>query len=211
MRMARTCAHASARQRPFVQRLVVHGPPQTDSVQPVQVDRLIAGEVGYMAASIKAVADARVGDTITQRKGGCTQALPGYEEAKPMVFCGLFPIDADRYEDLREALGKLQLNDAALQYEPEVRTLFPLFCTSCRKHAAYIWSGGAAQEPLCKGRFVWPCIIACLNKLYRRTCRSFDSVLIAWYVVIICNGKMLAGKISGSYRCNLSAHLTVRA
>ena len=101
-------------------------PSQTDGVQHVQVDRLIAGEVGYMAASIKAVADARVGDTITQRKGGCTQALPGYEEAKPMVFCGLFPIDADRYEDLREALGKLQLNDAALQYEPEVRSCFVL-------------------------------------------------------------------------------------
>ena len=49
------------------------------------------------------------------------QALPGYEEAQPMVFCGLFPIDADRYGDLREALGRLQLNDAALQYEPEVR------------------------------------------------------------------------------------------
>lgn len=87
----------------------------------MQVERLIAGEVGYMAASIKSVGDARVGDTITLRKGGSTAPLPGYEEVQPMVFCGLFPIDADRYGDLREALGRLQLNDAALQYEPEVR------------------------------------------------------------------------------------------
>ncbi len=84
------------------------------------VDSLHAGEVGYLAASIKAVADARVGDTITLAVDPAPQPLPGYVEAKPMVFCGLFPTDADQYPDLREALDKLKLSDAALNYEPEV-------------------------------------------------------------------------------------------
>ncbi|BDA42753.1 Elongation factor 4 [Coccomyxa sp. Obi] len=86
----------------------------------IPVDKLYAGEVGYLAASIKAVADARVGDTITLKKGGAQEPLGGYQEVQPMVFCGLFPTDADQFGDLREALGRLQLNDAALQYEPEV-------------------------------------------------------------------------------------------
>ena len=85
----------------------------------VQVDQLHAGEVGYIAASIKSVEDARVGDTITLVKVPAAKPLEGYVEAKPMVFCGLFPTDADQYEDLREALDRLRLNDAALQYEPE--------------------------------------------------------------------------------------------
>ncbi|HEY9699412.1 MAG TPA: translation elongation factor 4 [Trichocoleus sp.] len=85
----------------------------------IQVDELHAGEVGYIAASIKAVADARVGDTITLANAPASEPLPGYAEAKPMVFCGLFPTDADQYGDLREALEKLRLNDAALSYEPE--------------------------------------------------------------------------------------------
>ena len=85
----------------------------------VKVNSLHAGEVGYLAASIKAVADARVGDTITLVERPAEEALPGYAEAKPMVFCGLFPTDADQYPDLREALDKLQLSDAALKYEPE--------------------------------------------------------------------------------------------
>tara|TARA_A100001037_G_C15107493_1_gene617210 strand:- start:46 stop:1854 length:1809 start_codon:yes stop_codon:yes gene_type:complete len=84
-----------------------------------KVDSLHAGEVGYLAASIKAVADARVGDTITLFNSSAKHPLPGYTEAKPMVFCGLFPTDADQYPDLRESLEKLQLSDAALQYEPE--------------------------------------------------------------------------------------------
>lgn len=84
-----------------------------------QVDELHAGEVGYLAAAIKAVADARVGDTITLANAKATAPLPGYTEANPMVFCGMFPIEADQFEDLREALEKLRLNDAALQYEPE--------------------------------------------------------------------------------------------
>ncbi|CAG9462015.1 unnamed protein product [Pedinophyceae sp. YPF-701] len=85
-----------------------------------KVDRLYAGEVGYLAASIKQVADARVGDTITVKSNPAQKAYPGYKEAVPMVFCGLFPTSADDFPDLRDALGKLQLNDAALQFEPEV-------------------------------------------------------------------------------------------
>lgn len=85
----------------------------------IQVDSLHAGEVGYLAAAIKTVEDARVGDTITLSDKPSKEPLPGYTEAKPMVFCGLFPTDADQYEDLREALEKLKLNDAALSYEPE--------------------------------------------------------------------------------------------
>ncbi len=85
----------------------------------VPLDELHAGEVGYFAASIKAVADARVGDTITLAEKPAEEPLPGYSEAKPMVFCGMFPTEADRYPDLRDALDKLQLSDAALKYEPE--------------------------------------------------------------------------------------------
>ena len=85
----------------------------------VEVNELHAGEVGYFAAAIKAVEDARVGDTITLVEAAAPEPLPGYTEAKPMVFCGLFPTDSDQYPDLREALDKLKLNDAALSYEPE--------------------------------------------------------------------------------------------
>ena len=85
--------------------------------QPVK--ELHAGEVGYFSAAIKAVEDARVGDTITLAKKQAKAPLPGYTEAKPMVFCGLFPTDADQFPDLREALDKLKLNDAALSYEAE--------------------------------------------------------------------------------------------
>ncbi len=84
-----------------------------------QVEELHAGEVGYIAAAIKAVQDARVGDTITLAKKPAAQPLPGYKEAQPMVFSGLFPTNADQFGDLREALEKLKLNDAALSYEPE--------------------------------------------------------------------------------------------
>lgn len=83
------------------------------------VDALHAGEVGYVSAAIKAVEDARVGDTITLAKQPADKPLPGYKEAKPMVFCGLFPTDSDQFPDLREALDKLKLNDSALSYEPE--------------------------------------------------------------------------------------------
>jgi GTP-binding protein LepA len=85
----------------------------------IQVNELHAGEVGYLAAAIKTVVDARVGDTITLANDAATEPFPGYEEAKPMVFCGMFPIDADQYADFKDALEKLKLNDAALCYEPE--------------------------------------------------------------------------------------------
>ncbi len=78
-----------------------------------------AGEVGYVITGIKDVTKLRVGDTLTSREQRATEALPGYREVRPMVFCGLFPIDTDRYEDLRDALDRLALNDAALSYEPE--------------------------------------------------------------------------------------------
>jgi len=84
------------------------------------IDVLTAGEVGYLAAAIKSVEDARVGDTITfTKEHQSVEQLPGYSEAVPMVYCGLFPTDADQYEQLRESLGKLKLNDAALSFEPE--------------------------------------------------------------------------------------------
>ena len=78
-----------------------------------------AGEVGYIITGIKDVAKLRVGDTLTSRARPGSDPLPGYREVRPVVFCGLFPIDTDRYDDLRDALDKLSLNDAALSYEPE--------------------------------------------------------------------------------------------
>ena len=82
-------------------------------------DTLEAGEVGYLAASIKTVSEARVGDTITLVNTPADEALPGYRAAKPVVFCGIYPADGAKYPDLREALEKLQLNDASLLFEPE--------------------------------------------------------------------------------------------
>ncbi len=82
-------------------------------------DELTAGEVGYAIANIKTLRDARVGDTITDSKKPASEALPGYNPAKPMVFCGFFPVSAEKYHELRDAIEKLQLNDASLFYEPE--------------------------------------------------------------------------------------------
>ena len=82
-------------------------------------DKLEAGEVGYLTASIKTVRDTRVGDTVTGAENPAPQPLPGYRSVNPMVFCGIYPADGAKYPDLREALEKLQLNDAALSYEPE--------------------------------------------------------------------------------------------
>jgi GTP-binding protein LepA len=87
------------------------------ALEPTQ--ELCAGEVGYVAASIKTVGDARVGDTVTRVDRPAAQALPGYRAVQPMVFCGIYPADGAHYSDLREALEKLQLNDASLSYEPE--------------------------------------------------------------------------------------------
>ncbi|MGR3765094.1 translation elongation factor 4 [Rossellomorea sp. NS-SX7] len=83
------------------------------------LQELTVGDVGYLTAAIKNVGDTRVGDTITLAKNPAQEALPGYRRLNPMVYCGLYPIDSNRYNDLREALEKLELNDSALQYEPE--------------------------------------------------------------------------------------------
>lgn len=83
-------------------------------------DELMVGEVGFLTASIKSISDVRVGDTITHKDNPCQVPLEGYKEIKPFVYCGLYPIDSKRYEDLKEALEKLKLNDASLEFVPEV-------------------------------------------------------------------------------------------
>ena len=85
----------------------------------IPCEELSAGMVGYITASIKNVQDTRVGDTITNRSNPCAEPLPGYKKVNPMVYCGLYPSDGAKYPALRDALEKLQLNDAALQFEPE--------------------------------------------------------------------------------------------
>ena len=85
----------------------------------IPCDELTAGMVGYLTASIKNVRDTRVGDTVTDASRPCAEALPGYKKVQPMVYCGLYPADGAKYGDLRDALEKLQLNDASLFYEPE--------------------------------------------------------------------------------------------
>ena len=86
----------------------------------VEKDSLSSGEVGYLTASIKSISDVRVGDTITLENNPVKEALSGYKEIKPFVYCGIYPIDSKKYEDLKEALDKLKLNDASLEYTPEV-------------------------------------------------------------------------------------------
>ncbi len=85
----------------------------------IACDELSAGMVGYITASIKNVKDTAVGDTVTEANNPCAEPLPGYKKVNPMVYCGLYPADGSKYGDLRDALEKLQLNDASLQYEPE--------------------------------------------------------------------------------------------
>ncbi len=90
-----------------------------DTPKEKEVKELKAGEVGYLYASIKSIENVKVGDTITLDNNRAEEKLPGYKEMKPMVYCGLYPIEANKFEDLREALEKLKLNDAALSFEPE--------------------------------------------------------------------------------------------
>ncbi|WP_078379638.1 translation elongation factor 4 [Sutcliffiella halmapala] len=85
----------------------------------LMLDELTVGDVGFLTAAIKNVGDTRVGDTITSAKNGAIEPLPGYRKLNPMVYCGLYPIDSAKFNDLRDALEKLELNDSALQYEPE--------------------------------------------------------------------------------------------
>jgi len=89
------------------------------SPSPLTKDELIVGDVGYLTASIKDVKDTRVGDTITLANRPAEEPLPGYRKMNPMVFCGLYPVNSDNYNDLREAFERLELNDSSLQYEPE--------------------------------------------------------------------------------------------
>ena len=96
-----------------VDRIGVFSPKMTDIAQ------LGPGEVGFITAQIKQVSDTRVGDTITETKRECAEALPGFKPAQPVVFCGLFPVDAAQFEDLRAAMGKLRLNDASFSFEME--------------------------------------------------------------------------------------------
>ena len=88
----------------------------------VKKNNLSAGEVGYISASIKSISDIKVGDTITLEKNPAKEPLPGYKPMKSMVFCGLYPVESSKFEDLRESLSKLQLNDASLVFEPETST-----------------------------------------------------------------------------------------
>lgn len=87
--------------------------------EPTQLETLSTGEVGFFTAGMKEIGDAGVGDTVTSAENPATEPLTGYRKAKPMVFCGLYPTDGDKYQELRDALEKLQLNDAALTFEPE--------------------------------------------------------------------------------------------
>ncbi|MBO2531465.1 MAG: elongation factor 4 [Thermoactinomycetaceae bacterium] len=90
--------------------------------RPVVMDALSAGEVGFVVAGIKNVKDTRVGDTITDAQRPAGEPLPGYRRVNPMVYCGMYPVDSSDYDDLKEALEKLELNDASLHYEPETST-----------------------------------------------------------------------------------------
>ena len=90
-----------------------------DTPKEKEIESLSAGEVGYLYATIKSIESVKVGDTITLKDNPAKVALPGYKEMKPMVYCGLYPIESNKFEDLREALEKLKLNDASLTYEPE--------------------------------------------------------------------------------------------
>ena len=105
----------------FMQAAKLHEPIEIGVRKPVPtpVAELGPGEVGYLIAGIKDVAEARSGETVTTATGGSTEALPGYRDPKPMVFSGLFPIDGDDFEDLRDSLEKLKLNDASVTYQPE--------------------------------------------------------------------------------------------
>jgi GTP-binding protein LepA len=107
-----------------IRMMMTGGTYQVDSVgyftpKMVQVEALYPGEMGFMQASIKAVADCQVGDTITDDKKPADEALPGFKPNVPVVFCGLFPVDANDFEQLRDSLGKLRLNDASFEYEAE--------------------------------------------------------------------------------------------
>ncbi len=90
------------------------------SPKPIEVDTLGPGEIGFINSGIKSVSDCKVGDTITEEKNPTTEPLPGFKPSQPVVFCGMFPVDSDEYEHLRDSMVKLALNDSSFSYEPEV-------------------------------------------------------------------------------------------
>ena len=115
----------------------------------VNVDQLGEGQVGYLAAAIKTVKDARVGDTVTDNKRPAKEPLPGYRKATPMVYCGLYPVDNSDYDNLRDALEKLQLNDASLLFEPETSSALgfgPLRLLGLFAHGRYQGTAGTGVQ-----------------------------------------------------------------
>ncbi len=124
--------------------------------QMTSAPELHAGEVGYLITGVKDVTKLRVGDTLTTRRRPASEPLPGYREVKPMVFCGLFPIDSDDYPDLRDALEKLSLNDAALSWEPETSVALG-FGFRCRlPGAACTWTSCASGSSANTTSSCWP-------------------------------------------------------
>ena len=115
---------------------------------------LKAGEVGYIAASIKTVGEARVGDTVTLAARSASEPLPGYRKVNPMVFCGVFPADGAHYQDLREALERLQLNDASLTFEPETSIAlgFKILCILSRRTSSVRYSSAISSSLITLGR-----------------------------------------------------------
>ena len=113
---------------------MTHDPIEIGVISPdmTRTKALGAGEVGYVITGAKDVSQSKVGDTITTDRDGASEPLDGYRDPQPMVYAGLFPIDNAQYPDLREALDKLKLNDAALIYEPETssRYTFPSICSN---------------------------------------------------------------------------------
>ena len=119
--------------------------------QLIPCEELSAGMVGYITASIKNVADTRVGDTVTDDDHPCGEPLPGYKKVNPMVYCGMYPADGAKYGDLRDALEKLQLNDASLFYEPETSAAsglrIPLRISGTSAPGDHSGAAGAGVQP----------------------------------------------------------------
>ena len=116
--------HGSLEKRQRVKFLYTGNEQEITEIQvvdphPRKVEKLFAGEVGIIVAGLKSLAEVRIGDTITTLHGGADEPLPGFQEVKPMVFAGLYPVEAENYEELKLALEKLKLNDSSFGYEPE--------------------------------------------------------------------------------------------
>ena len=119
--------------------------------KPVEIEELRAGEVGFLIANIKNVADTKIGDTITEENNPAIEPLPGFEEIKPMVFAGLYTVDAHEHTQLREALEKLRLNDSSFFFEPESSVAaglrLPLRISRPAAHGNHSGAPGARIQP----------------------------------------------------------------